>query len=202
MFLKKNINYLFSFFILMSCLVPVIGEARVCGEFRDRPYMGIFGGTSFLSSSISGAGFHPGYYIGGCIGYACYNPFRIEGEVAYQRQQLDNLKHHVHAKGRLSTWMAMANILFDWDICAGFRGIIGGGVGGAHARGEWSAHLPGVDGSHFKTTFSKQGFAWQAILGLSYPICESAEIGLEYRYFNAESRVQNHKFGFALKQFF
>ncbi len=202
-FLNSKIRYamknILALFLLLTCtLMGTKGYANNCCRDQQQFYAGITGGTSFVSSSLSGAKFKPGFYVGGAFGYTCTNPFRLEAELLYQRQELDHARGGHHGKGHLNTWQGMANVLFECPLFCNFKVYLGGGAGYACARGKWTSQYSFLGSVHHK----KNGFAWQAILGLTYPICQHTDLSVEYRYFDVDSHVTNHKFGLAIRQYF
>ena len=73
-----------------------------------------------------------GYALGGAIGYGFGN-FRIEGEIAYQKNDLDQIKAlgvSVDATGDTSSLTGLLNGYYDFDNTSPFTPYISGGIGG------------------------------------------------------------------------
>jgi OOP family OmpA-OmpF porin len=130
-----------------------------------------------------------GGFVGvGSIGYGLGNGFRFELEGNfrdYGLQRLSGTPFPTAASGKLQTYGAMANVLFDMDI--GFPWIypyVGGGAGYAWTHMDnISAVSPG-GGFNLTSNDTRGGFAFQAIAGLSFPIphVPGFSITTEYRF--------------------
>ncbi len=81
----------------------------------------------------------------------------------------------------LEIWSGMVNALFEFGPDDGLR-IYGGGGAGI-ARLELPVTVAGV-GTVIDD--KKTDFAWQLIGGLRFPVTETIDLGLKYRYFDVE----------------
>ncbi len=122
----------------------------------------------------------------GSLGYGLGNGFRFELEGNFRQNKLAHLSGTAFptaASGKLQTYGAMANVLFDMDI--GFPWLypyIGGGVGY-----EWThtQNIAAVGGGYtLASNDTRGGFGFQAIAGLSWPIphVPGLSITTEYRF--------------------
>ncbi|MBC7985244.1 MAG: OmpA family protein [Sphingomonadaceae bacterium] len=117
---------------------------------------------------------------------------RIEAEVAYKDAGFDELSGLSSGEdslpggsdfpldGGVSVISAMANALLDVGGNHGIGFYAGGGVGWA------SVDVDARDGSSRLVDDNDSGFAWQLIGGLRFPIGDSIDLGVKYRYFNAD----------------
>lgn len=168
---------------------------------RQGWYIGGFGGANFMDvdkdNGIS-IDMETGYYAGGCIGYKFSSPLRLEGEVAYRRNNFDKAKFEgdkYGLSGNLTTWTYMANLYYDFDMGCAFTPYLGVGAGYADTKG--TVKIEDVKGKG-----RDDGFAYQGIAGVSYALCENVDLGLEYRYLGEKKNVRDHSVGLSIKQYF
>jgi len=171
-------------------LAGCISMAAVSPAFAaaDGPYFTIMAGPTFVDDSTwtrTGAPstefeFDAGYNVGGALGYK-YKMLRIEGEVAYRQNDIDQFKIGaitVDAPGNIGAFSAMANVYFDFENHTAWTPFIGAGAGWASAEVEdltISGFLTGDE--------DDDGFAYQFIGGFGYEVSEALTANLEYRYF-------------------
>lgn len=146
------------------------------------------------------AGFDEGYDFGGIVGYD-FGAFRLEAEASYRAADIEELSAGTSglqagplgggvrfsetnaASGDLNMLSFMLNGLFDFGPDDGLQGYFGGGIGVARVDLDATINLsgPGVIND------SDTGLAWQLLAGVRAPISDSWDVGLRYRYFNAEN---------------
>ncbi len=145
--------------------------------------------------------FDPGIFVAPALGYRFNNGLRLEGEFGYRYNDVYRLKYYgasYHVNGKLETFSGMANVYYDVPFCwSMFKPYVGAGIGYAHMKHK----------IHYGDISSKDhdnGFAWQVIAGVAYPISENVDLALEYRFFKNESfsRIQNHDIGGSLRYYF
>lgn len=159
-----------------------------------------------------------GYFVSGSIGRRfCEWPVRAELEVGYHHNQ--KRKHHHNSSGSdnnhhrrnsdANTWSILVNGLYDFQTCWCVKPFLGAGIGYAstelkrHHNNHSSSGNNGDSSSHHRRHKDKNGFAWQLIAGLGYPVCDGWDLSIEYRYFNpAERRLHNHDIGLGVKYTF
>lgn len=166
-------------------------------------YAGLLGGANWANLSGHHGHHHDsdhhhksyknGYVVGGSVGYQWCQGFRLEGEIAYRKN--DQRSHHKkhnhdsdshHEHGRLSTWSYMANGIYEVPVdCYSLKPYVGFGLGYADQKIHNKKH-------HHKKNDHRKGFAYQVIAGIAYPICEEFDINLEYRFFRAKNSSNNN----------
>jgi opacity protein-like surface antigen len=183
-----------------AMLLPSASQAQSFDQFMNGYYVGVQGGANY---NYLGLGKHThiytdtGYLVSGAIGVkTCYD-VRLEGEIAYRNNSLDklkihykNFKHSQHLGGHFSSLSFMANAIYDIPVCYCVKPYVGAGIG--YARNHISTSLKlEKDKGEIKAKHHKNGFAWQAIAGLAYPLdvlsCygfDNLDATLEYRYFS------------------
>ncbi len=139
-----------------------------------------------------------GYDFGGVVGYD-FGGFRLESEVSYREADPKSISSAAPSipgspppktalmaagsyptRGDINALSFMVNGLLDFGADDGLQGFIGGGVGVARVdihnifADPWLAD-------------SDTGFAWQALAGVRAPISDSWDVGLKYRFFNADN---------------
>lgn len=131
-------------------------------------------------------------------------PVRIEAELSYQqtcirgKSQIDFLGYFPGYRGEARSYSCFANMLVDFNHI-GFKPYMGNfspylGFGLGYTRFD----LREDNTSSF--TLKARGLCWQAIAGISYPLNDHIEIGIEYRF--QEKYLRSHSTGLALKYLF
>ncbi len=139
-----------------------------------------------------------GFDFGGLVGYD-FGPFRLEAEGSYREADIDQLtvgstgisdgfagispNGNFDGVGDVNALSFMLNGLLDFGDDDGLQGFAGGGVG--VARTDVDAGL--FSNGNSALDDSDTGFAWQILAGVRAPLTEAIDVGLRYRYFNAES---------------
>ena len=77
----------------------------------------------------------------------------------------------------------MINGMLDFGDDDGLQGFVGGGVGVARVDVEASVNSVGPGFLDNSDT----GFAWQAIAGVRAPLSDHWDVGVKYRFFNADN---------------
>jgi OOP family OmpA-OmpF porin len=134
-----------------------------------------------------------GFDGGVAIGYD-FGPFRLETEGSYRRAKNDEYSTAVgtfDASGHASALSFMVNGLLDFGADDGIQGFAGGGVG--VARVHYNVNLPGLATTPFDD--NDTGFAWQLLAGVRAPITQNIDLGLKYRFFNADNVNLRGTFG-------
>src|SRR5687768_3500762 len=118
-------------------------------------------------------GFEDDWMFSGGAGYAFQNGFRLEGELSYRSNELEDVPG-----ADASAWAAMANVYYDFNRDGRFQPYIGVGVGGA--RIETSAVVGPISWDGDDTVV-----AYQALAGVAIPLGERWDLDIGYRYFLA-----------------
>lgn len=174
----------------------------------DQWYVGVDGGAMIVEDLNIDVGTSAnaikidhdyGYDVGGLVGYD-FGGFRLEAEASFREADPSNLTSTVRVPGQTAitgtgsaigsfNYVAgdtnalsfMVNGLLDFGADDGLQGFIGGGVGIARVDLQSSINRlgPGI------VDDSDTGFAWQALAGVRAPISDHWDVGLKYRFFNA-----------------
>jgi opacity protein-like surface antigen len=155
------------------------------------PYVSVqMGGTLKPDSEITGTDFtgkieyKPGFSFTAAGGYN-FGMFRIEGELGYQRNDMDKFVCKGgdcttgSMKGNIYGVSGMANAYIDLVNSSPFTPYIGGGVGAVFISADFDERS-GTNNREDNTVFAYQGTA-----GLAYAINPHMIIDLKYRYFGA-----------------
>ncbi len=179
---------------------------------NDAWYVGVEGGASIVedaaltitgtTAALSGTGtvdHKTGYDFDGIIGYD-FGAFRLEAEVGYKRAGVRNYASTTStptvnsagvqsntpagsfplAGGSTSALSFMVNGVLDFGDDDGLQGFVGAGAGVARVKGDYALNIYGSS-----VNDSDTGFAWQAIAGIRAPLNNHWDVGLKYRFFNA-----------------
>jgi len=162
--------------------IPVFAQAEV-SPFQEEWYVGLAAGTSKLddttlriTGSRSSLDANWGWAGVGSVGYAYGDGFRTELELGYRTSDNDTVGLS-NASGDTTSWSALANVLYDFDVFeSGFVPYVGVGAGFAHVSYDVSPTFGStIDDSDVTPAF-------QAIIGGSYPINDNWKIFADYRY--------------------
>lgn len=118
--------------------------------------------------------FDPGWTGLGAVGYAFANGLRLEGELGYRRNGVDN------GPGNASAWSLMGNALYDFNTGTRFTPYVGVGVGGARLNFN-NVATGGTTVDDGDTVVAYQGLA-----GVGYQVTTNLSVDLGYRYFTTE----------------
>jgi OmpA-OmpF porin, OOP family len=121
-----------------------------------------------------------GYDVGVNAGYD-FGAVRAEVEIAQKRA-----KHSSYVingvrsdgDGYSMSRSIMGNLLLDFGDDDGFQGSVGGGLGVARTR--IRVESDGFAGRGIRDN----GFAWQVLAGVRYPITPNLDLGFKYRFYN------------------
>jgi len=128
-----------------------------------------------------------GWIVGGQAGYD-FGPFRLEGDVNYERMNaqrvytpLGTVTRSTGLYGRVASFSAMANALAEFGPSHGVQFYAGCGIG-------WSkTHEHAIIAPTGGIAGQRSGFAWELIGGVDAPVTEHVSVGLRYRYFNPDA---------------
>ncbi|MEE9250401.1 MAG: outer membrane beta-barrel protein [Alphaproteobacteria bacterium] len=137
-----------------------------------------------------------GFSVSGAVGYR-WGKFRVEGETAFSRSSIDQLKAFgigISGDGDISAISFMANAFRDFDIRDPWSANIGGGIG--VARVEFNdVEIAGVPlGGDDDIVF-----AYQLGAGIGYQITRSTTLTADYRYFSTLDPEFNDTAGTAIE---
>ncbi|MCJ1961096.1 outer membrane protein, partial [Novosphingobium mangrovi (ex Hu et al. 2023)] len=119
--------------------------------------------------------FNTGFDGGGVVGYD-FGAFRLETEASYREASVDNYVDYAgpaYNLGDANALSFMVNGLLDFGPDDGLQGFVGGGAGVARV-------------SYDIVDDSDTGFAWQVLAGVRAPLSNHVDVGLKYRFFNAD----------------
>jgi OmpA-OmpF porin, OOP family len=171
---------------------------------NDAWYIGVEGGAMIVEDIALDIGALPaagqvdhkyGYDVDGIIGYD-FGGFRVEAEVGYKQARVDAYTSTTTtfrgsglpnatagsgpASGRTSALSFMLNGLLDFGDDDAVSGFVGGGVGVARVKSNYS-----INRGAFLND-SDTGFAYQALAGIRAPLTDNIDVGLKYRFFNVD----------------
>ena len=179
--MKKNILF------IAVCSMVLFSFAAIgnCGEGR---YVSCNIGLSKMrDSDVTFSGmenktFHfesvRGPVLGAAIGYGFSNNFRLEGEIAYQKNDLDKTNSKdgdIELYGNSSSTTLLLNGYYDFKNRSAFTPFIGGGIGIATVKVNnfGPGNIDDKDGAP----------AYQATAGIGYALSRQITLELRYRYF-------------------
>ena len=206
-------NKCVSFLLLLTFFSKTFCEAN---EFSAW-YVGGLGGANYLyvperhillrSDPIS-------YYVGASLGYFINENWDVEADAIYRRStvkvNVPNSTQNAFKCGTVNAWSYMSNIVYKFDAkeCRLFLPYMGIGIGYSDTQGVVKAkhrnehHISFNRAYRYNYKLERNGYyAWQAFLGLRYPLCEKTELGLEARFLHEVLRTYNFSVGLSLKRF-
>ena len=151
-------------------------------------YVSAQGGASFLEASDNTADginvrstFDPGYQFALKVGGTLERHWRVEGEVGYARNNVDELQFSTYSssgRGNKSAIKGLVNVLYVFVPQRRLHPYAGVGLGAAYL----TIDNIRVNGVTFAGDTDTE-FAYQAIAGLEYALTQSASLYLSYHYF-------------------
>ena len=175
---------------------PLMLAERAVAQPVAGPYVSLGGGYSLESSptaknlyldGVSQPGsaravFHNGYDVDGSVGYGFNDGWRVELEGDYIRNGANKIKYagtDYRASGNEGRYGAFINGLFDFDVgLPWLYPYLGAGLG-------WQqVSFNNIEGSGVSLDQARGSFAYQGIVGLSFPIAPVMGLSatLEYRF--------------------
>jgi opacity protein-like surface antigen len=159
-------------------------------------YVSVEGGFNHLSEDLNSFKYHKdfGEAIFLSTGYSFKSCFRMEVEVGYRHNKINNISfvgEPLHVNGHYRGVSVMANALWDFIKCPYVTPFIGGGVGYVVEREE--IYAPGL-----KTEYTKKKCALQGLAGISYPALSCLDIALTYRFFKGIKQYSNQSLSLGL----
>lgn len=147
-----------------------------------------FGGTTSTLNYDSGASF------GGAVGYDYGDsPFRAEIEFNYRSGDATDIPLAFGSQGDFASTSLMLNGYYVFETASAARPYVGLGLG---ALTEVDFDIEGAGGAiEFN---DRGGVAYQAILGIEYPVSDRFTVFAEARYFSAGSVDLENSTGGAL----
>lgn len=167
---------------LATALIGVasVASSAVAQDTTPGGYVLGGAGLSLLSNAATRGSvnatheFDPGWMGLGAIGHAFENGFRLEGELGFRRNNVDN------GPGSAQAWTVMGNALYDFRTGSRFTPYVGVGIGGARLRFDnVSAGATSIDDSD--TVLAYQGLA-----GITYRLDSNIRLDLGYRYLGTD----------------
>ena len=171
----------------------------------DQWYVGVDGGVMIVEDldldigaldNAATVDTKKGFDFGGVVGYD-FGGFRLESEVSYRQADVTGFSSgspqipsgsgptlarggSYDVAGDASALSFMVNGLLDFGADDGIQGFVGGGVGVARVDVQTVLAAPSF------LDDSDTGFAWQALAGVRAPLSDNWDVGLKYRFFNAD----------------
>jgi len=178
--------------VLRSAALALVFAAAVAGtasaqdtvRYKGYYLSGMVGLNSADRANVFGTGistnakFDNGLAGALAFGHAYGNGLRIEGELAQRSNDVDNFSG-TNAVGDVTASSLMVNALYDFDIGSRIVPYIGAGLG--IARVDWETSP--IGGSSVDD--SDRDFAWQAMIGVAFPLSDSLALTAEARHFDA-----------------
>lgn len=179
---------------------------RAIAQPVSGPYVSLGGGYALQSAikaknfSLNGTSvpgdadmiFKNGYDVDGSVGYGFNNGWRLELEGTYLNNKLNKVKAEgvdYSASGHNDRYGAFVNGIFDFDISLPWLyPYLGAGIGWQQVDYKnFQSGLIGVDQSH-------NSFAYQGIVGLSFPIAPVMGLSAtaEYRFIGLATARKYH----------
>ena len=185
--MKKNLLIIFVILLTLFLTAPVYGAEGlyVSGYFG----FAMASDSDLTDSTVPGVTvnteFDTGPALGAALGYD-FNKFRVEGEISYQKNDVDKigaLGVFFDATGDATAISFLINGYFDFVNSSAFTPYISAGLGYAQVEfNDLNISGSGFPGSSDEDTV----FAYQIGIGLGYAVSEKVTIDVKYRYFGTE----------------
>lgn len=165
--------------LTLSLVATTTIFAAMSGASAQSFYFGVQGGLNFAhdgetDNSGFDLAFDTGYAFGALVGYDMGNQIRLEGEVTYRANDMDNLAG-IPVVGEMSSTAFMANLYYDFATGGSWAPYVGGGLGAASVNFDSAVDV------------SETVLAYQFIGGVGYDITPSMVLAFDYRYFGVDT---------------
>jgi len=127
-----------------------------------------------LSAELS---YDTGYTVGGAVGYMM-EKFRVEGELSYQKNDIDSLSAYGQSEslnGDISAFTFLANGYFDFATGGPLTPYITAGIGYSKVEVDFEGE-----------TEDDNLFTYQIGVGVGYAMSDATTLDLRYRYLGAQ----------------
>jgi opacity protein-like surface antigen len=129
--------------------------------------------------------FDTGLALGAALGYN-FNRFRVEGEISYQKNDIDKIGSPgviLDPTGDAVALSFLVNGYYDFINSSAFTPYISAGLGFAQVE----FNNLDISGLGFSSSSDKDTvFAYQIGIGVGYAVTEKVTIDVKYRYFDTE----------------
>ena len=180
--------------IASCCALPIFFSSFAYSA--DGPYLGAIVGVGWLSDSDVTDSTAPGMPLelsydsglkfGAAIGYRFLDNVRIEGEVSYQQNDVDQTSVFgvsLDSTGEAEGIALLVNGYYDFFNYSNFSFFLTGGLG--YAKVEINDYnIPGSGVPNLSDDDSV--FAYQVGLGIGYAVTDKVTLDAKYRYFATE----------------
>lgn len=166
-------------YLTLSLVAITTLLAATSGANAQSFYFGVQGGLNFAhDGEFDGTGldlaFDTGYAFGVFAGYDMGNQIRLEGELTYRANDMDNLAG-IPVIGEMTSTAFMANVYYDVTTGGTWTPYIGGGLGGASVTFDSAVSV------------SETVLAYQFIAGVGYSLTPTLVVAFDYRYFGVDT---------------
>jgi opacity protein-like surface antigen len=175
-------------------------------------YIDGFAGVNFINSRTDDnihERYNVGYAVGGALGYSFSRHFRVEGEISYRRNTIDEFEsdYYLSASGHIEKLAFMGNVLLDIPLCkACLIPYLGIGLGGSWDKTRFTFEPICTYGDCIYVFNSLSGTSWefvcQGIAGLTFAVREKVCAAMEYRYLGGPYLIGDHTLALNLKCYF
>lgn len=181
------------YLVIVACLCfATTSQAAQSAQNANSFYGGAFGGFTFqpdLDLSAGGLTFNletdPGFNFGAVLGYKMAFGLRVEGEISYRQNDLDNLAGFP-LNGDISALTFMGNGWYDFYTGTQWIPYVGGGLGFANVR---------MDSSAFPIDDSDTVLAWQIGGGVGFEMSPGVVLSADYRFLGTADANLTDDFG-------
>ncbi len=126
-----------------------------------------------------------GFNFGGAIGKRVHENIRGELQLSYRQNEVDRMPIKAQrppAQGNIGLLAIMANGYFDYDLGIGIVPYVGAGIGWGRLAVDVKNKSDFAGPLQTNVEGNDSVFAWALMIGGFYPISESIDLSLGYRY--------------------
>jgi opacity protein-like surface antigen len=181
--------------LILAAALATAASGTIAHADDHGPYVTVEGGgvkqeradVRDSNSNFRSDRFRYGWEAGGAVGYD-FGKFRLEAEGFHHESWMKSeqtatglyTRDANTLSGNSYTTAFMGNVLFGLGHWGGVKAYAGGGVGWAsivlHENSAGSVPVNNRD----------NGYAWQAIAGVTVPVTHNIDLGVKYRYFRPD----------------
>jgi opacity protein-like surface antigen len=185
--MKKRLLIIFAYVLVFFFSVPAYSAEGL--YVSGNTGFGMASDSDLTDSTVPGitvnTEFDTGLAFGAALGYD-FNRFRVEGEISYQKNDIDKISAQgvsLVPTGDAKALSFLINGYYDFINHSAFTPYISAGLGLAQVEfNDLDIYKVGFSGSSDEDTV----FAYQIGIGVGYAITEKVTIDVKYRYFGTE----------------
>jgi opacity protein-like surface antigen len=193
---------------IMTAIFASIFVLATASAYANQ-YVGVHLGTDFghnTNNTVSGD--KVGFKTGVTYGYVLGSGFRVEFEGSYRQTPFkstyvtnNDTKQEVKTTRNINSISYLGNAYFDINSLNTYNVTPYIGVGMGYSQHSDTNKQIALGKSN-KKTIHENGFVYQGIVGLKFPISDTLDLMTQYHYFVGRAHTKHHSVNFSIAKLF